>query len=243
LQGRRRALRRALRQVADGRSAEPRAARAPRQGPRCDPGGHVQSCEEDKWDSLPLDCLAAIFEKPGVVPDKDLGRALDVCAGGAGKDKTAKMDERVARAMVDAGRDKGAPAAPWVSKNGGFQIDFRGQVPDESTKNDPNGGTWFEASLANGAMAQYADYANDAQAAAEVKVFLPTRDKEKIKRDEPVSFQGLNGRDIEMTLSSGKVFWIRFLIDGKRVFKLGAVYSGDNTEAKAFVESFKRIKS
>lgn len=46
-----------------------------------------------------------------------------------------------------------------------------------------------------------------------------------------------------MTLSSGKVFWIRFLIDGKRVFKLGAVYSGDNTEAKAFVESFKRIKS
>jgi hypothetical protein len=74
-----------------------------------------------------------------------------------------------------------------------------------------------------------------------VKVFLPTREKDQIKRDEVITHQGLKGRDIEMTLPSGKVLWIRFLIDGKRVFKLGAVVNGDNTEAKAFIESFKRV--
>ena len=111
-----------------------------------------------------------------------------------------------------------------------------------TTKDDPNGGTWHDASLKSGQMAQWTDYSNAAVAAAEVKVFLPTREKDKIKRDEAVTFQGLQGRDIEMTLASGKVFWIRFLIDGKRVFKLGSVYNGDNAKAKAFMESFKRAK-
>lgn len=208
----------------------------------------IKSCEEDKWDSLPIDCLASIFERPGVLPKDKIDDALSVCANGAGKEKSAKMDERVARAMFEvvkggASASPGAAAAPWVSKDGGFQIDFHGQTPDESTKDDPNGGRWHDASLRSGQMAQWTDYANAAVAAAEVKVFLPTREKDQIKRDEAVTFQGLKGRDIEMTLSSGKVFWIRFLIDDKRVFKLGAVYSGDSAPAKAFMESFKRTQA
>jgi hypothetical protein len=75
----------------------------------------IKSCEEDKWDELPLDCLALIFEKPDVVPEKDRGKALDVCAGGAGKDKTAKMDERLGEAMAELGKqargEKGGPPA------------------------------------------------------------------------------------------------------------------------------------
>lgn len=208
----------------------------------------VTSCEEDKWPELPLDCLAGAFEKTSTLPKDKLDDIYDVCARGAGKEKSDKMDERVARAMLGAMKggsgsaSASAAAAPWVSKDGGFQIDFHGLTPDEATKDDPNGGSWHDASLKSGQMAQWTDYASEAVAGAEVKVFLPTRDKDKIKRDEAVTFQGLKGRDIEMTLASGKVFWIRFLMDGKRVFKLGAVYNGDNTEAKAFMESFKRNK-
>jgi hypothetical protein len=208
----------------------------------------IKSCEEDKWDELPIDCLAGLFEKPGFLPPDKMEDAYTVCANAAGKEKSAKMDERVARAMVDivkggSGAGSAAPAAAtaWASKDGGFQIDFNGKAPEESKKDDPNGGTWHEASLPSGKMAQWTDYASAAVAAAEVKVFLPTREKDQIKRDEVITHQGLKGRDIEMTLPSGKVLWIRFLIDGKRVFKLGAVVNGDNTEAKAFIESFKRV--
>ena len=72
------------------------------------------------WDELPLDCLAGAFEKPDVVPAKDFGKVLDICAGGAGKDKTAKMDERLKQAMADLGKEargaaaSGAPAASAV---------------------------------------------------------------------------------------------------------------------------------
>lgn len=177
-------------------------------------------------------------------PASSGGGAGSSSASPAGKESSAKMDERGGRATAEVkGSSAGAAvaAAPWLSKDGGFEIDFRGQTPDESTKDDPNGGTWHDASLKSGRLAQYIDYVNEGAAAGEVMVFLPTREKDKIKRDEPVTFQGLKGRDIETTLASGKVLWIRFLIDGKRVFKLGAVYSGDNSDAKAFIESFKRI--
>ena len=210
----------------------------------------IKSCEEDKWDSLPIDCLASLFEKPGFLPPDKMDDAFTVCANGAGKEKSAKMDDRVARAMLDvmkgsAGSASAAAsrAAPWVSEAGGFQIDFHGMTPDEKTKDDPDGGKWHDASLPNGAMVQYADYTNAGEASGVVMVFAPTRDKNKIKRDEPITFQGLKGRDIELTLASGKVFWIRLLSDGKRVFKLGAVYDGDNAEAKAFMESFKQSGS
>jgi hypothetical protein len=78
----------------------------------------IKSCEEDKWDELPLDCLAGTFEKPDIVPAKDLGKVLDICAGGAGKDKTAKMDERLKQAMAALGKEaRGAAgsAAPAAS--------------------------------------------------------------------------------------------------------------------------------
>lgn len=42
-------------------------------------------------------------------------------------------------------------------------------------------------------------------------------------------------------MNSGKVLWIRFLIDGRRVFKLGAVYAKDKTDATAFIQSFERL--
>lgn len=77
----------------------------------------IKSCEEDKWDELPLDCLAGAFEKPDIVPAKDFGKVLDVCAGGAGKDKTAKMDERLKEAMAALGKEArgAASAAPAAS--------------------------------------------------------------------------------------------------------------------------------
>jgi hypothetical protein len=76
----------------------------------------IKSCEEDKWSDLPLDCLAGLFEKPGFLPADKLDDGLAVCADGAGKEKSDKMDERVARAMADvmkggAGAPGAAPAA------------------------------------------------------------------------------------------------------------------------------------
>lgn len=146
-----------------------------------------------------------------------------------------------ASGSTSAGTDTPTAAAPYVSKDGGYQIDFHGATPTESTKDDPNGGTWQEAALNNGHMVQYTDYESPAHAKAEVQGFIPTRDKDQIKRDEAVTFAGLSGRDIELKFSSGKMFWIRFLIDGRRVFKIGALYAGDNANAKAFMESFKRV--
>ncbi len=201
----------------------------------------VRSCVEDQWSELPLECLAAAFEKELPAGVK-MGDALAICAGGAGREKTAKMDERVARAMASV--ERGTPAAApalYISKSGGYRVDFKGRTPVESMKNDPNGGRWHDASVKSGRFSQHTDYLSGAVAEAEVRAFLPTRDKRRIRRDEKVRFLGLAGRDIEVAMNSGKVLWIRFLIDGRRVFKLGAVYAKDKTDATAFIQSFERL--
>lgn len=138
----------------------------------------------------------------------------------------------------------GTKSALYVSKEGRYEIDFGGATPKESVKDDPNGGTWHEAMSPSGTnMAQYADYTDHAHAVAETAGFIPTREKEKIKVDKPISLNGRDGRDIEMALSSGKIFWMRFLIEGKRVYKVGAVYTPDKNRAEAasFIESLKII--
>ena len=201
----------------------------------------VRSCEEDEWSQLPLECLAVAFEKAPPAGVK-MGDALTICAGGAGREKTAKLDERVAQAMASVKRGSPATApALYISTSGGYQIDFKGRTPVESKKNDPNGGSWHDASVESGWFSQHTDYASGAVAEAEVSAFLPTRDKSRIRRDEKVRFRGLAGRDIEVALRAGKVLWIRFLIDGRRVFKLGTVYAKNNSEATAFMQSFERL--
>lgn len=133
------------------------------------------------------------------------------------------------------------PAPAYTSSEGRYQIDFRGETPKLSVKDDPNGGRWNEAAMASGAaMVQYTDYESHAHAVAEVKGFIPTRETDKIKVDKAITVAGLEGRDIEMTLSSGKIFWIRFLIDGKRAYKIGAAFpEAKRADATSFVESFK----
>lgn len=61
----------------------------------------VASCKEDKWEELPLSCLAAVFNNPPKDDDK-LDEYTDVCIKSVGKEKLASMDQRVARAMADA---------------------------------------------------------------------------------------------------------------------------------------------
>lgn len=146
---------------------------------------------------------------------------------------------------ASAAQSASAPAtkpALYVSKEGRYEIDFGGATPKESVKDDPNGGTWNEAMSPSGtSMAQYTDYADHAHAVAETAGFIPTREKDKIKVDKTISVDGRDGRDIEMVLGSGKIFWIRFLIEGKRVYKIGSVYTPDKNraDAAAFIESLK----
>lgn len=219
----------------------PPALRQKAKGPIAD--AVVRSCEEDRWSDLPLTCLASAFGK-GSMAGVKLADAAHVCAGGAGRENQTKMDVRVAQAMASVrdGTTASAVAAPYVSTDGGYRVDFEGKAPVESMKDDPNGGVWHDANPGSGRFLQYTDYANAATADVEVRAFLPTRDASQIKRDERVTFRGLEGRDLEVSMRSGKVLWIRFLIDGRRVFKLGAVYDADKAGADAFMRSFERVE-
>lgn len=70
----------------------------------------VASCKEEKWDDLPLSCLAAVFNNPPKELDK-LDEYTDVCIKSVGKEKLDKMDHRVAQAMADAVRGPAASAS------------------------------------------------------------------------------------------------------------------------------------
>jgi hypothetical protein len=74
----------------------------------------VKSCQEDKWDDLPLSCLASVFEHPPK-DDAELDKYTDVCVKSVGKEKLAKMDQRVVHAMTDAVLPTPASAAPEAS--------------------------------------------------------------------------------------------------------------------------------
>ena len=186
---------------------------------------------------------------PRVVVPAIVFLALGACGGDAtpadGSSKGAATSETKAAPPGGSAKTSGATsssAAPaYTSTEGRFEIDFRGETPKLSEKDDPNGGKWKEAAMPGGAaMVQYTDYASHAHAVAEVKGFIPTREKERIKVDKDTKVGGLEGRDIEMTLSSGKIFWIRFLISDSRVYKVGAAFPEEKrAEATSFVESFK----
>jgi hypothetical protein len=61
----------------------------------------VKSCQEDKWDDLPLSCLASVFDA-GLKDDDSIDNGTDVCIKSVGKEKLDKMSQRVAQAMADA---------------------------------------------------------------------------------------------------------------------------------------------
>jgi len=177
------------------------------------------------------------------------------CLAGCGADKSdtpsasatsAKPAPSTTVTTASASVSASPPAATAKYKNeaGGYEIDFHGETPAESVKDDPNGGSWHEAAVGNGvALIEYGDYTNAGEAEGTMKVFMPTRDPEAIKVDKEISVQGQKGRDIEMTLKSGKVFWIRFVQLDKRLYKIGVVYSDDKTKAQSFVDSFRITKA
>jgi hypothetical protein len=74
----------------------------------------VKSCQEDKWDDLPLSCLASVFDH-APKDDAVLDKYTDTCIKSVGKDKLEKMDQRVARAMADAVRPASETAEPSAS--------------------------------------------------------------------------------------------------------------------------------
>ena len=61
----------------------------------------VKSCQEDKWDDLPLGCLASVFDA-GLKDDESIDNGTNVCIKSVGKEKLDKMSQRVAQAMADA---------------------------------------------------------------------------------------------------------------------------------------------
>ncbi len=150
-------------------------------------------------------------------------------------------------AATTASGSSGAPEAPaaapaYTSTEGRFEVKFPTGNPIESTKADPNGVDWHDVSAdtPTGKYAvQWSDFVNSGEAEGTVMVFMPTREKEKIKVDKKIKVGAYEGRDMEVALNPTLTMWLRFVIVGRRVYKIVAGNKGRPEEASAFIESFK----
>lgn len=133
---------------------------------------------------------------------------------------------------------KASPA--FTSSAGRYAIVFPYGDPEESVKSDPNGINWQDASSKTPSYAvQYADFTNAGEAFGTMKVFMPTRDLDRIKVDKEISVGPRPGRDLEVTIGSdGAMMWLRFIQDGRRIYKILAGNKNDRAKAMAFIESF-----
>jgi hypothetical protein len=131
---------------------------------------------------------------------------------------------------------------PFVSGAGRYTAKVTFGAVTEKTMDDPNGGTWRTAkwNTPRGLfMVQYADYADHATAKAETMVgFIPTRDKSAIKRDDPIKVGDREGRAVEWAVNPTTMMYMRFIIDDKRVYKLGAGTKGDRETVTKFFDGF-----
>lgn len=144
-------------------------------------------------------------------------------------------------AVTSAAKPVAAAATPYTSTAGRFTQRVTFGDANEKTLDDPNGGTWhttiWKTSSAQ-LMVQYADYESHAVAFAETHGFIPTRDKSEIKRDEKITIDGLEGRELEWQVASGTTMWLRFLIADNRVYKVGGGYKGDRADTQKFIDGF-----
>jgi hypothetical protein len=134
------------------------------------------------------------------------------------------------------------PAAPpFASEAGRYTQRVTFGTPKDKQMDDPNGGTWETTTWSTrGGMyvVQYTDYKDHAHAVAEVAGFIPTRTKSDIHRDEAVKIGTRDGRELEVAVNPTTTMWVRFIIDGKRVYKLVGATKGDAETPKKFFEGF-----
>jgi hypothetical protein len=146
------------------------------------------------------------------------------------------------REAMPASKPAPETSPPFVSQAGRYTAKVTFGAVTEKTMDDPNGGTWHTAkwNTPQGLfMVQYADYADHATAKAETMVgFIPTRDKAAIKRDAPIKVGDREGRAVEWAVNSTTMMYMQFIIDDKRVYKLGAGTKGDRDTVTKFFDGF-----
>jgi len=136
------------------------------------------------------------------------------------------------------------PPAPetYTSNLGRFTQTVTFGAVREKELDDPNGGHWHSARWDRPTglyEVQYTDYADHAEAWAEVKSLIPTRDNAAIKRDENIHRDGREGRELEFKMNDRVTIYMRLLIEGKRVYKSVAGVTTDPESAHRFLDGLR----
>jgi hypothetical protein len=132
-----------------------------------------------------------------------------------------------------------SPPPPYVSAEGRYTAAINFGAPTEKVMNDPQGVPWTTARWDpdDGMyLIQYADFPNARAAVVELEAFKPTVDLDKIKADKPVTVGGRPGRDLEVVINERTTMFIRFVLEGSRLYKVVVGNRGDAASARAFIE-------
>ncbi len=146
----------------------------------------------------------------------------------------------------DKSGDSTASAKPkgeaWSSKEGGYSVVFPLGKPKVSSKSDPKGISWNDASSEIGAYSvQFADFEDSSKAQAYITNFMETM-KAEIKEDKEYVLGAHKGREIKMIVSPTATMWMRLVAVEKRVYKIAAGTKNDRDKAFNFLDTFKLDK-